>query len=201
MAAKTKKATKAAKLDGAIFEAPVRPDLIHTVVVAQLAAQRSGSAATKNRALVSGGGRKPFRQKGTGRARAGTIRAAQWSGGGVVFGPQPRSYAQYIPKKVRKAAMRSALSLRNQEGRVTVVDSFELSDTKTKLMVERLRELGAEDALIVTAERDERLELAGRNLPKVRVLPVAGLNVRDIVARENLVLTRDAADAIVARLR
>ena len=201
MAARTKKATKATKLDSAIFEAPVRPDLIHTVVVAQMAARRSGSAATKSRALVSGGGRKPFKQKGTGRARAGTTRAAQWSGGGVVFGPQPRSYAQRIPKKVRKAAMRSALSLRNREGRIKVVDSFELSDTKTKLMAERLRELGAEDALIVTAERDRRLELAGRNLPQVRVLPVAGLNVRDIVARENLVLTREAADAIVERLR
>ncbi|MCZ6823734.1 MAG: 50S ribosomal protein L4, partial [Deltaproteobacteria bacterium] len=174
---------------------------IHTVVVAQMAARRAGSAATKNRALVSGGGRKPFKQKGTGRARAGTIRAAQWSGGGVVFGPQPRSYTQRIPKKVRKAAMRSALSLRNREGRIKVVDSFELSDTKTKLMAERLRELGVEDALIVTAERDQRLELAGRNLPRVRVLPVAGLNVRDIVARENLVLTREAADAIVERLR
>ncbi len=188
-------------MDSTIFEAPVRPDLIQTVVVAQLAAKRSGTAATKNRALVSGGGRKPFRQKGTGRARAGTIRAAQWSGGGVVFGPQPRSYVQFVPKKVRKAAMRSALSLRNQEGRLKVVDAFELSDTKTKLMVEHLQELGIEDVLIVTAERDERLELAGRNLPKVRVLPVAGLNVRDIVARENLVLTREAADAIVERLR
>ncbi len=201
MAAGTKKATKVAKLDSAIFEAPVRADLIHTVVVAQMAARRAGNAATKSRALVSGGGRKPFKQKGTGRARAGTIRAAQWSGGGVVFGPQPRSYAQRIPKKVRKAAMCSALSLRNREGRIKVVDSFELSDTKTKLMAERLRELGAEDALIVTAERDRRLELAGRNLPQVRVLPVAGLNVRDIVARENLVLTREAADAIVERLR
>ncbi len=97
--------------------------------------------------------------------------------------------------------MRSALSLRNREGRIKVVDSFELSDTKTKLMAERLRELGVEDALIVTAERDQRLELAGRNLPRVRVLPVVGLNVRDIVARENLVLTREAADAIVERLR
>ena len=201
MAARTKKVTKATKLDSAIFEAAVRPDLIHTVVVAQLAARRSGTAATKSRALVSGGGRKPFKQKGTGRARAGTTRAAQWSGGGVVFGPQPRSYAQHIPKKVRKAAMRSARSLRNREGRIKLVDSFELSDTKTKLMAERLRELGAEDALIVTAERDRRLELAGRNLPQVRVLPVAGLNVRDIVARENLVLTREAADAIVERLR
>jgi len=189
------------KLDTTIFEAPIRPDLIHTVVVAQMAERRSGSAATKSRSRVSGGGKKPFRQKGTGRARAGTTRASQWAGGGVVFGPQPRSYAQRIPKKVRKAALRSALSLRSSEGRVKVVDSFELAEIKTKLVAERLRELGAEDALIVTAERDNRLELAGRNLPRVRVLPVAGLNVRDIVARENVVITSDALEAIAERLQ
>jgi large subunit ribosomal protein L4 len=189
------------KLDSRIFEAPVRRDLIHAVVVAQMAARRAGTAATKNRALASGGGRKPYRQKGTGRARAGTSRAAQWSGGGVAFGPQPRSYAQAIPRKVRKAALRSALSLKNGEGRLTVVDSFELPETKTRLMVERLKELGTEDALIVTAERDRRLELAGRNLPQVRVLPVAGLNVRDVLARENLVITKDAVARIVERLQ
>jgi len=189
------------KLDTTIFEAPIRPDLIHTVVVAQMAERRSGSAATKSRSRVSGGGKKPFRQKGTGRARAGTTHASQWAGGGVVFGPQPRSYAQRIPKKVRKAALRSALSLRSSEGRVKVVDSFELAEIKTKLVAERLRELGAEDALIVTAERDNRLELAGRNLPRVRVLPVAGLNVRDIVARENVVITSDALEAIAERLQ
>jgi large subunit ribosomal protein L4 len=188
-------------LDSRIFEAPIRPDLIHAVVVAQMAARRTGTAATKNRALVSGGGRKPHRQKGTGRARAGSTRIAQWSGGGVVFGPQPRSYAQRIPRKVRKAALRSALSLRNGEGRVKVVDSFALPEIKTRLMAERLKELGAEDALIVTAQRDLKLELAGRNLPTVRVLAVEGLNVRDVLARENLVLTKDAVTAIVERLQ
>ena len=191
----------AEKVDSKVFDAPVRPDLIHRVVVAQMAARRAGSAATKNRALVSGGGRKPHRQKGTGRARAGTTRAGQWAGGGVIFGPQPRSYAQRIPKKVRQAALRSALSLRKREGRLKVVDSFELPEIKTKHFVERLRELDAEDALVVTAQRDRRLELAGRNLPNVRVLAVAGLNVRDIVVRENLVLTHEAMDAIVERLR
>ena len=191
----------AAKLDKKIFEAPIRQDLIHAVVVAQMAARRTGSAATKNRALVSGGGRKPFKQKGTGRARAGTTRAVQMAGGGVVFGPQPRSYAQRIPKQVRKAALCSVLSLRNREGRVKVVDSFELPEIKTKQVIQRLQELDAEDALIVTAERDRRLELAGRNLPKVRVLAVAGLNVRDVVGRENLILTRDAVNAIVERLQ
>lgn len=188
------------KLDSKIFDVPFRPDLIHAVVVAQMAERRGGNAATKNRSLVSGGGRKPFRQKGTGRARSGTIRAAQNSGGGVVFGPQPRSYAQRIPKKLRKAALRCALSVRNREGRMKIVESFELAETRTKRMLERLKELGTEDALIVTAQRDRRLELAGRNLPRVRVLAAAGLNVRDVLARENLVLTRAAVEAIVERL-
>ena len=191
----------ATKLDSRVFDAPVRPDLLHAVIVAQDAGQRAGTAATKNRALVSGGGRKPYRQKGTGRARQGTTRAGQWAGGGVVFGPQPRSYEQRIPKKVRRAALRSAVSLRNGEGRLQVVDAFELSETKTRLVVERLRELGAEDALIVTRERDTRLERAARNLPTVRVLAVPGLNVRDVLARDHLVVVGDALDAIVERLR
>ena len=189
------------KLDANIFEAPIRPDLLHTVVVAQAAAKRSGTAAVKNRALVSGGGRKPFRQKGTGRARQGTTRASQMTGGGVVHGPQPRSYQQSVPKKVRKAALRSALSLRNKEGKVKVIDSLELPELKTRHMVESLGKLGVEDVLIVTAERDRTLELAGRNLPKVRVLAVQGLNVRDVLARENLIITKDALPKIVERLQ
>ncbi len=191
----------AAGLDKTIFEAPIRADRMQVVVVAQQAARRSGSAATKNRSLVSGGGRKPWRQKGTGRARTGSIRNPQWAGGGVVFGPQPRSYAQRIPRKVRKAALRGALSLRYSEGHVQVVKSFDLEDTKTRLVVEKLRELGAEDALIVTAERDVQLEKAARNLPWVRVLPVAGLNVLDVLAREHLVLVGDAPKVIGERLQ
>jgi large subunit ribosomal protein L4 len=188
-------------LDKSVFDAPFRPDLIHAVVVGQMAARRSGTAATKTRLTVSGGGRKPYRQKGTGRARQGSIRAPQWAGGGVVFGPQPRSYAQRLPKGVRRAALRSALSQKNREGLVMVVDAFEIPELKTKRVVERLQELGAPDALIVTAERDGRLERAARNVPSVRVLAVAGLNVRDVVARRHLVLTKDAAVAIVERLR
>jgi large subunit ribosomal protein L4 len=191
----------AARLDKTVFEAPIRPDLIHSVVVAQLAARRSGSAATKNRAQVSGGGRKPWRQKGTGRARTGSTRNPQWAGGGVVFGPQPRSYTQHLPRKVRKAALRGALSLRHSEGRVQVVKSFELEELKTQLVVKQLRELEVEDALIVTVERDLKLEKAARNLPHVRVLPVAGLNVRDVLARQHLILVGDAPKAIVERLQ
>ncbi len=193
-------AEKKPELDSRVFDAPVRPDLIHGVVVAQQSARRSGTAATKNRALVSGGGRKPFRQKGTGRARAGTIRASQWAGGGVVFGPQPRSFAQHLPKKVRRAALRSALSLRNGEGVLQVVDSFALPEIKTRLVVQRLEELGVDDVLIVTRERDPTLERSARNIPTVRVLPVDGLNVRDVLARKSLLIVGDAVDAIVERL-
>jgi len=184
-----------------IFEAPIKPGLHHTVVVAQSAAQRAGTAATKNRSLVSGGQSKPYRQKGTGRARQGSTRAPQFTGGGVVFGPQPRSYAQRVPKKVRKAALRSALSLRKSEDRVHVVPSIELAELKTKLLVAQLRSLGAEDALIVTGERDRTLELAARNAPQVRVLAAAGLNVRDILQRKHLVLTEAGLAAVEERLR
>jgi large subunit ribosomal protein L4 len=188
------------ELDSKIFDAPVRTDLLHTVVVGQLASRRRGTAATKSRAMVSGGGAKPFKQKGTGRARQGSSRVSQMQGGGVVFGPQPRSYDQKIPKKVKKAALRSALSLRKREDEIRVVESIELAEIKTRLLVERLREIGSEDVLIVTKDRDQRLELAGRNLPNVKVLAVAGLNVRDVLARRCLVLTRDALEAIVERL-
>ncbi|MFI5317053.1 MAG: 50S ribosomal protein L4 [Myxococcota bacterium] len=187
-------------LDPKIFDAPIRSDLLFTVNVAQLAARRSGTAAVKNRALVSGGGQKPWKQKGTGRARQGTTRAPHWAGGGVAHGPRPRDYTVSVPKKVRKAALRSALSLRKREERVLVVDSLGLSEPKTKQLVAKLRELGAEDALIVTRERDRVLELAGRNLPHVRVLPVVGLNVRDVLLRKTLVLLRDAVPAVVERL-
>jgi len=189
------------ELDSRIFAAPVRRDLIHSVVVGQMAARRSGTAASKNRSLVSGGGRKPFRQKGTGRARQGSTRVAQFAGGGVAFGPQPRSYQQKIPKKVRKAALRAALSLRNGEGSLRVVETIEIPEGKTRQMVAELDRLGTRDVLIVTAQRDLKLERAGRNLPTVRVLSVAGLNVRDIVARKNLVLTREAVALIVERLQ
>lgn len=190
-----------ADLDPEVFSVPIRHDLLHSVVVSQLAARRSGTAATRNRAAVSGGGSKPYRQKGTGRARQGTTRAPQFSGGGVVFGPQPRSYAQRLPKKVRRGALRSALSLRNSEGALQVSDSLGIDEIKTKALAAKLAELGTPDVLIVTHERDRNLELSGRNLPTVNVLPVAGLNVYDVLARKNLLIMSDALPAVVERLR
>ena len=189
------------ELEPKIFDVPLRTDLLHAVVVAQAAAQRAGTAATKNRALVSGGNSKPYRQKGTGRARQGTTRAPQFSGGGVVFGPQPRTYGQRIPKKVKRAALCVALSLRHSEQKLHVVPEFTVPEIKTKRVLAQLADLGAPDALIVVAERDRSLELAARNLASVRVLCAAGLNVRDILQREHLVLTEAALAAVTERLQ
>ncbi len=163
-------------LNATVFEAPVRTDLLHAEVRRQMALRRSGTHSTKNRTAVSGGGAKPWRQKGSGRARQGTTRAPQWSGGGVVFGPVPRSYEHALPKKVRGAALRSALSHRLAEGDITVVDSIDLDGFKTQRVVEILRglSLGEASVLIVIDDRNEHLQRSARNLPGVTVMPVAG---------------------------
>jgi large subunit ribosomal protein L4 len=191
------------ELDPAVFEAPVRPHLFHAEVRRQLAKRQRGTHATRNRAGVSGGGIKPWRQKGTGRARQGSIRAPQWSGGGVVFGPVPRSHEHELPKKVRRAALRGALSLRHKEGALTAVDALALSEPKTKQVVELLGRLGFDGSaslLIVTAGADPALERAVRNLRWARVLRAEGLNTYDVLRHKRLLVTRDALDAIHARL-
>jgi len=190
------------ELSAAVFEARVKPDLFHAEVRRQLAARHAGTHGSKNRTAVSGGGAKPWRQKGTGRARQGTTRAPQWAGGGVVFGPVPRSYAHSLPKKVRRAALRGALSLRRQEGAITVVDALELSEFKTRRVAEILEGLGLGGGrvLIVIADADPKLEKSSRNLPGVSTLRVAGLNVYDVLRHDRLLLTRAALDAIEARL-
>jgi large subunit ribosomal protein L4 len=189
-------------LSSTVFEVPSRPDLFHAEVKRQLAKRRRGTHSTKNRARVSGGGAKPYRQKGTGRARQGTIRAAQFAGGGVVFGPVPRSYEQGLPKKVRKAALRSALSLRLAEGDVTVVDSFSVADYKTREVVSVLDtlSLGGTGVLIVIDDADEKLQRSARNIPGVTVLLVAGLNVYDVLRHKKLLLTQASVAAIESRL-
>ena len=151
---------------------------------------------------MSGGGSKPWRQKGTGRARQGTTRAAQWAGGGVVFGPVPRSYANNLPKKVRRAALRGALSQRLKDGAILVLDSFDLGEYKTKRVSETLQGLGFEGGgvLIVIDAEDRHLEHSARNLPRVKVLRVAGLNTFDVLRHPNLVITKAAVAAIEARL-
>jgi large subunit ribosomal protein L4 len=189
-------------LSSVVFEAPVRPDLFHAEVKRQLASRRRGTHSTKNRAAVSGGGAKPWRQKGSGRARQGTTRAAQWAGGGVVFGPVPRSYEHALPKKVRGAALRSALSHRFAEGDIKVVKELAVDGYKTRGVVEILRDLGLDGmgVLIVIDARDETLQCSARNIPGVIVMLAEGLNVYDVLRHSKLLLTESAIAAIEARL-
>ncbi len=189
-------------LAAAIFEVKVKPDLLHAEVTRQLAARHTGTHSTKNRAAVSGGGSKPWKQKGTGRARQGTTRAPQWAGGGSAFGPVPRSYDHKLPKKVRRAALRCALSQRLEEAAITVIDSLEIGEYKTKRVAEILGALGIEGGgvLIVIDAEDAHIERSARNLPRVKVLRAAGLNVYDVLRYPSLVLTSAAVAAIDARL-
>jgi large subunit ribosomal protein L4 len=187
-------------LNEAIFGAKTRPHLLHQAVVMQLANRRAGSAATKTKGFVSGGGKKPWRQKGTGRARAGSIRSPIWVGGGTTFGPQPRDYSYRMPRTARREALLSALSLKNREGKIIVVDKFELDEIKTKLMIKALAELKVDNALVVIAQSDVKIERSARNLPKVKVLRVEGLNVYDLLRYEHLILTEGALKRLEERL-
>jgi large subunit ribosomal protein L4 len=198
----TKKPAGSVELDPVIFEAPVRPHLFHAEVRRQLASRRAGTHATKNRAGVSGGGAKPWRQKGTGRARQGSIRSPQWAGGGVVFGPVPRDYTHKLTKKTRRAALRGALSLRAKEGALVVAQGLALDAFKTKRVIEMLDGLGLgeQSVLIVIAEANAHFEVSARNLPRVSVIRVAGLNVYDVLRHEKLLIDRAALDALGARL-
>ena len=190
------------ELDPVIFEAPVRAHLFHAEVRRQLASRRAGTHSTKNRSGVSGGGVKPWRQKGTGRARQGSIRSPQWAGGGVVFGPVPRDYGHRLTKKTRKAALRCALSLRMKEGALTVAQGLALDSYKTKRVVEMLAGFGLAEhsVLIVISEAMPQLEISARNLPRVSVLRVAGLNVYDVLRHQRLLIDRGALAAVAARL-
>jgi large subunit ribosomal protein L4 len=191
------------ELDPAVFEAAVKPHLFHAEVRRQLARRRAGTHSTKNRAAVSGGGIKPWKQKGTGRARQGTIRAPQWAGGGVVFGPVPRSYEHKLPKKVRRAALRAALSLRQREGALVVAETLALDEPKTKLAIGLLAGLGfdaTQKVLVVIDREDPVLERAVRNLPWAMVIRAEGLNTYDVLRHKKLLLTRGAVDALHARL-
>jgi large subunit ribosomal protein L4 len=189
-------------LSSDVFERAVKPHLYHAEVRRQLADRRSGTHNTRNRALVSGGGAKPYRQKGTGRARQGTIRAPQFAGGGVVFGPVPRGYAHKLPKKVRRAALLSALSQRAGESALTVVDALELPDYSTRRMAEILSALGlaGETTLIVLDEPSPVVEASARNLPGVSVLRSEGVNVYDLLRHQKVLITKAAVERLQARL-
>ncbi len=184
------------ELDDRVFDAKVNASLLHDVIRKSLASRRTGTAATKNKPLVRGGGAKPWRQKGTGRARAGSRRSPLWKGGGTIFGPMPRDYAFSIPEKMRRAALRAALTLKHQEGKLILLDDFPLEGFKTRQVLEVLRRFQVEDAVIVTDDRRTFLERSAENLPNVKVLRKEGLNVYDILSHDYLILLRQAISGL-----
>ena len=184
------------ELDDEIFGLEPNVPVMHQVVVAQLAAKRAGTQSTKTRSEVSGGGAKPFKQKGTGRARAGSIRAPQWRGGGIALGPKPRKYDQKTPKKMVKAALRSALSDRASEGKIVVVDSWGFESPRTKDAKEALDALGITGtALVVVGRDDVAAALSFRNLPKAQVIAPGELNAYDVLCNEWIIFTKDVLPA------
>lgn len=192
------------ELPAAIFEAPINVDLMHQAYVRQMANARLGTHETKVRSEVSGGGAKPWKQKGTGRARQGSRRAAQWVGGGRIHTPHVRSYEQRMPKKMRQAALRSALSAKAAEAGVVVIDEFSLSEAKTKVMAQTLKNLvGTSTALVVLPEKDQAYDLVTKttnNLSDTKVLLAGYLNIRDLFGYDKLILPVKALDTLVANL-
>ena len=186
-----------------VFAGPVRVPLVHQAVVRELAARRTGTHDTKGRSEVSGGGKKPWKQKGTGRARQGSIRATQWKGGGKPFGPTPRSYDKRMPTEMRRAALREALAARIDAGGVSVVDQFGLTEPRTKLLTERLRGLGIEPAptLLVVAERAAALERAARNVPWIEVETAGHVSVYQVIRNTRVVFEKAALLALQEGLR
>ena len=189
-------------LDDTVFGAPVRGDLLARMVKWQLAKRRAGTHKTKQRAEVQGTSKKPFRQKGTGRARQGAVRAPQMRGGGVVFGPVVRSHEIDLPKKVRKLALKTALSAKQADGQLVILEEASLGEAKTRDLAKRFGALGWTSALVVDgSELDANFARAARNIVGIDVLPSQGANVHDILRRDTLVLTRKAVDNLVERLK
>jgi large subunit ribosomal protein L4 len=190
-------ATGELELSEAIFGGPINMAVMHQALIRQLANARQGTHDTKTRTEVRGGGKKPWRQKGTGRARQGSIRSPQWAGGGIVFGPTPRSYRQEMPRKQRRLALRSALAAKAADGHISVLGGFELDAPRTRAVVDLLRtiEAGAR-VLVVLGSHNEPLERSARNLPEVRVILAANLSVRDLLTADTVLMTRDALEHV-----
>ena len=188
------------ELSDAVWGVPVRVSVLHQVVCAQLASRRQGTASTKGRSEIRGSGRKPYRQKGTGRARAGTKKSPLWRGGGITFGPKPRSYEQKVPKKVRRLALCMALTDKYNSNKVVVLDEFLMQEIKTKRFVEAMQGLQIENALILVHQDDVNMRKSSRNVPHIKVLRTDGLNVYDILKYENLVVLSSALEKITERL-
>ena len=188
------------EMAGSVFGREGDVSLLHEAVRMQLAKRRAGTASTKTKGLISGGGRKPWRQKGTGRARAGSTRSPIWRHGGTIFGPQPRDYSYKMPKKAWRKALCMAISDRAKQGKLFVVESLEIADAKTKAAKAVLDMLGVKHALVIVGEGDEKFFRAARNLAAHKLLPIAGLNVYDVLNYDELVMTTATAKAIEARL-
>ena len=189
------------ELPDGVFGVEVRDHLLYEVVRYQLARRRQGTAHTKNRSAVRGGGRKPWRQKGTGRARAGSRRSPLWRGGGAVFGPMPRSYGYSMPKKKRRAALCGALSLKLRENAFRVIERFDVAQPKTRQLVQMIRIFTDEPkVLLLVGEPNETLHLSARNIQQVKVLPVVGLNVYDLLHYTIIICVEEALDKIAGRL-
>lgn len=185
------------ELNDAVFGIEPNQHVLHDAVVMQQASKRQGTHAVKNRSAVRGGGRKPWRQKGTGRARQGSIRSPQWVGGGVVFGPTPRSYSYKLPKKVRRLALKSALSTKVKEESLTVLEGLVIDAPKTKEVINLLSALNVnEKALIVTNKKDEVVSKSASNLQNVKVQSASQINTLDILAHDRLIITKDAVESI-----
>ena len=198
------KKVKQVELPATVFEAPINVDLMHQAYVRQMANARLGTHKTKTRGEVSGGGRKPWRQKGTGRARQGSTRAVHWKGGGRVHTPQPRNYELAMPKKMRRAALRSALSVKAAEAGIVVIDEITLTEPKTRLMVEALSKLvGEATVLILMAEKDQSYDTVMRssdNLADSKILLASYLNVRDLLGYDKVILPLKTLDVLAAHL-
>ena len=184
------------ELNDAVFGVEVNEHLVHLAVVRQLANNRQGTQKAKTRSEVSGGGRKPWRQKGTGHARQGSIRAPQWTGGGVVFAPVPRDYEVKMNKKERRAALKSALTSKVQDNKLVVVDALTFGEAKTKEMQKVLTNLKADNALVVTAADDQNVVLSARNIADVQTATVSTINVYDVMNHKTVVVTKDAVASI-----
>ncbi len=184
------------ELNDSVFGVEINEHLVHMAVVSQMANKRQGTQSAKTRAEVRGGGRKPWRQKGTGHARQGSTRAPQWTGGGVVFAPKPRDYSIKMNKKEKAGAMRSALTSRVNEEKFIVLDELKLDEIKTKKIVEILKNLEVAKALVVTKDNDEKLVLSAKNIPDVKTTLTNSINVYDILKYDTVVITKDAVAAI-----
>ena len=183
-------------LNDNVFGVEINENLVHKAVVTQLANSRQGTQSAKTRSEVSGGGRKPWRQKGTGHARQGSTRAPQWTGGGVVFAPKPRDYSMKMNKREKQIAMKSALTAKVQEEKFVVLDALELEDVKTSKFVEILKNLEAPKALVITKDKDEKVYLSARNIPDVKTTVSNTISVYDLLKYDKVVIVKDAVKAI-----